>query len=134
MPISAGLRVELVHQVNDGEETTALAPPNTGPGDAHGEVRLARPGRTDQHDIALMVEELTTSQIAHERLVHRRIVKGELVDLLGQRQLGDGHLVFDRACLLLADLGVQEIADDLLRLMLTLYRRGDDLIVGDLMP
>jgi hypothetical protein len=56
----------------------------------------------------------------------------ELVDLLGQRQLGDGHLVLDRARLFLADLGVQQIADDLMRLVLALHRGGDDLVIGRL--
>lgn len=90
------------------------------------------PGATDQHDIALVFEEATTGEIAHERLVDRRIFKGELVDLLGQRQLGDGHLVFDRARLLLADLGIQQVPDNLLRFVLSLHRRGDNLIVGGL--
>lgn len=34
--------------------------------------------------------EFTTGQIAHQRLVHRCVLEGELIDLLGQRQLGDG--------------------------------------------
>ena len=55
-------------------------------------------------------------------------------DFLGKRQLGDGHLVLDRARLLLADLGMQEISDDPLRLVLALHRRGDDLVIGRLHP
>jgi hypothetical protein len=45
-------------------------------------------------------------------------LKGELVDLLRQRQLGDGHLILDRTRLLLADLGGEQVTDDLLRLVL----------------
>ena len=56
--------------------------------------------------------------------------KWKSVDILGQRQLGDGDLVSDRPRLLLVDLGREQIADDALRLVLTLHRRGDDLVVG----
>lgn len=79
-----------------------------------------------------MLKELPGGQIAHQCLVDRRVFEAELVDLFRQRQLGDRHLVFDRARLLPADLGVQQVAYDLLRFMLPLYRRGDDLIVGGL--
>ncbi len=75
---------------------------------------------------------MSTTLREHQRLVDRRFLEAELVDLLRQRQLGDCHLVFDRARLFLADLGIPQVADDLLRLVLTLHCRGDDLIVGGL--
>ena len=56
-------------------------------------------------------------------LVDRRALEGEVVEVLGERQFGDGDLVFDRARLLFGDLGVQQVADDALRLMLALERR-----------
>jgi hypothetical protein len=59
----------------------------------------------------------------------RPTLEVELVDFLGERRLGDGHLVFDRARLLLADLGGQQVADDLLRLVLPLHGGGDDLVI-----
>ena len=68
----------------------------------------------------------------HQRLVDRRALEGELVDVLGERQLGDGDLVLDRARLLLGDLGLEQVADDALRLVLALHRRGDDLVEGGL--
>jgi len=52
--------------------------------------------------------------------------------ILGERQLCDGELVFDRARLLLVDLGGEQIADDALRLMLALDGGGHDLVVGRL--
>jgi hypothetical protein len=58
------------------------------------------------------------------------LLEREVVDVLGQRQLGDRELVFDRARLLLRDLGFQEIADEALRLVLALERRGQRLVVG----
>src|SRR6266852_3163520 len=50
-------------------------------------------------------------------LVDRRAGEVELVDVLGQRQLGDTQLVLDRARLLLGDLGAEQIAEDARRLV-----------------
>jgi hypothetical protein len=95
-------------------------------------VGFTGPGAADEDNVALPIKEVACCQIAHQRLVYRRFLEAELVDLSRQWQLGDGHLVLDRARLLLADLGVQKIAHDLLRFVLTLHCRGDDLIVGGL--
>ena len=73
---------------------------------------------------------LAAGEVAHQGLVDRGAVEGEVVDVLGQRQLGDGDLVLDRARLLLGDLGGEQVADDPLRLVLALHRGGDDLVVG----
>lgn len=132
LAVGTGFGIELVHQVHDVEEASPLAAPDARPGDAHGKVGFAGPGAADEDDVSLMVEELPAGQIPGQCFVDRRALEDELVDFLGQRQLGDGHLVFDRTRLLLADLGVQQIADDLLRFVLTLHRRGDGLIVGGL--
>ena len=56
-----------------------------------------------------------------------------LVGLAG-RELGDGDLIFDRSGLLLADLSCQQIADNALRFVPTLHRRGKDLVEGRLHP
>ena len=58
----------------------------------------------------------------------------ELVDLLGEREPGDRHLVLDRAGLLLADLRREQVAHDLLGLVLALHGGGDDLVIGRLLP
>jgi hypothetical protein len=89
---------------------------------------LARSGAADEDDIALMDQELSACEIAHERFVDRGTVEVELGDVLGERQLGDGHLVFDGARLLLGDLGGQQVTDDALGFMLTLHGGGDDLV------
>ena len=52
-----------------------------------------------------MRQEAAAGEVAHERLVDRRGGEGELVDLLGEGQLGDRELVLHRARLLLAELG-----------------------------
>jgi hypothetical protein len=53
------------------------------------------------------------SEVSDQRLVDRRLVEDELLDLLGEGQLGDGDLVPDRARLLLRELGREQVADDL---------------------
>src|SRR5919106_4686409 len=98
--------------------------------DGDGGVALSGAGAADQHDVALLLEEAAAGEVAHQRLVHRRRVEVEVVDVLGQRQLGDRHLVLDRPRLFLVDLGLEEIADHPLRLVLPFHGCGDDLVVG----
>jgi len=86
----------------------------------------------DQHGIALLGDEVPAGKVVHERLVDRRALELEVGEVLGKRQLGDGELVLDRACLLLADLGVEQITDDALGFVLTFDGRGHDLVEGGL--
>ena len=71
----------------------------------------------DQHDIALIGDEGAAGEIADQGFVDRRVDEVEVPDVLGQKQLGDGELVFDGAGLLLRYLSLQQIADDLRRLV-----------------
>ena len=64
----------------------------------------------------------------------RRVGEVEVVDVLGQRQLGDGELVFDRTGLLLGDLRREQVTDDPWRLVLALDGGGHDLVVGAAHP
>jgi hypothetical protein len=95
-------------------------------------VGLTGPGSAYKHAVALLGDEAAASEGAHKRLVDRRVLEHKIVDILGQRQLGDGELILDRARLLLGDLGLQEIADEALRLMLALQRDGERLVIGGL--
>ena len=52
-----------------------------------------------------MGDESAAGKIAHECLVDRRTLELEIIEILGERQLGNGELVIERAHLLLADLG-----------------------------
>ena len=126
--------LELVDEIDGGEEAPARSGADAASRDGDGQMRLAGAGSADQDDIALLGDEAAAGEIAHQRLVDRRALEGEVVDVLGERQLGDGELVFDRARLLLGDLGLQKIADEALRLMLALQRRGERLVVGVLHP
>ena len=58
-------------------------------------MRLAGPGAADQNGVALLGEEGAAGEIANERLVDRGARELEVVDVLGERQLGDGELVTD---------------------------------------
>ena len=77
LPVSPGFGIELVHQVHDVKEPPALPAANAGSGDADSEVGLSRPGAANQHDVALLVQELAAGQVAHQRLVHRGVLEGE---------------------------------------------------------
>src|SRR5690606_36715639 len=97
LSVGAGYGVQLVHQVHDVEEAAALATADAGPGDADGMVGFAGPGAADEDDVTPMLEERSGGQIAHQRFVYVLDFESVLVDFLGQWQLGDVPLVFDRA-------------------------------------
>ena len=75
-------------------------------------MRFAGAGSADQYDIALFGKKGTACQIADQGLVDRRVGEVEVVDVFGQRQLGNRQLILDREGLLLGDLGAQQIAED----------------------
>ena len=91
---------------------------------------FAGAGPANQNSIALLGKESAAGEITHQGFVNWRSVELEVVEILGERQLGYGELVFDRACLLLIDLGGEQIADDALRLVLAFDRGRHDLIEG----
>jgi hypothetical protein len=64
------------------------------------------------HGVALIGYEGAIGEIADQRFVDRGAVEVELLDILGERQLGDGELVLPRAGLLLGYLGREQITDD----------------------
>ena len=122
--------LEPVDKVDDVEEAAACAVADQGAGNGDGQMRLAGSGAADEHGVALVGEEGAAGQVPDQRLVDRRAVEVELLDVLGERQLGDGELVFDGAGLLLGDLGREQIADDPRRLVLALDAGGHDLVIG----
>ena len=99
--------IKLVHQIDDVEEPASPSFSDAGAGNADGEVGFACSSAADQHEVALLVEEVTRRQIAHQGLVDFRHFEVELVELFCEWQLGDSHLVFDRAGLLLRDLSME---------------------------
>jgi hypothetical protein len=89
---------------------------------------FAGTGATDQDGVALLREERAASEFAHQRFVDRAAGEFEVGQLLGQWQLGGGHLVADRAGLLLGDLGGEQITHDLLHGMLAFNPVGQHFI------
>ena len=132
LPTAAGLGLEPVDEIHDVVEPAAGAGADAASGDGDGKMGLAGSSSADQHGIALLGDESAAGEVAHERLVDRRARELEVVEVLGERQLGDGELILDRARLLLADLGVEQIADDALGLVLAFDGGGHDLVVGGL--
>jgi len=128
----AGLGLEPIDEIDNVVEPATGTRSNAASGDGDCKMGLAGAGPADQHNIALLGKESAAGEIAHQCLVDRRSVELEVIEILGERQLGNGELIFDRACLLLVDLGGEQVADDALRLMLTLDRGGHDLIEGGL--
>jgi|SRR5215813_8958102 hypothetical protein len=57
---------------------------------------LAGAGSPDQHGVALLGDESAAGKLIDEGLVDRRTAELEVVEVLGERQLGDGELVLDR--------------------------------------
>jgi hypothetical protein len=68
-------------------------------------MRFSGTSSADQNQIALLGHEVATGEIADQAFVDRRSLEGKVVDIFGQRQLGDGHLISDGARLLLRYLG-----------------------------
>ena len=128
----AGFGFEPIDEIDDVIEPTADAAANAASSNRNGEMGLSGTGPADQHGIALLGEESAAGEIAHEGLVDRRSLELEVVEVLSERQLGDGELVLDRARLLLVDLGGEQVADDALGFMLALDGGGHDLIKSGL--
>ena len=42
-----------------------------------------------------MRQEVAAGEVAHQCLVDRRVIEGEVTDILGQRQLGNADLIAD---------------------------------------
>ena len=108
----AGFALQPIDEVDDGVEAAPGAAADAGPRNSYRQMRLAGAGSTDQHGIALFGQKGAARQIADQHLIDWRAGEVEVPDVLGQRQLGNGQLVLDRARLLFGDLGAEQIADD----------------------
>src|SRR5215208_3842734 len=128
----AGLGLEPVDQIDDVVESAASAAADAASGNGDGKMGLAGASSANQHGIALLGDKVPAGKLVDECLVDRRALELEVGKVLGERQLGDGELVLDRARLLLADLGVEQITHDALRFVLAFDGCGHDLVEGGL--
>ena len=95
----AGFSLEAVYKINHIVEAASCPGADAASGNGDGKMGLASAGAADQHDIALLGDEATAGKVVDERLVNRRTLELEVIEVLGERQLGDGELVLiERAC------------------------------------
>src|SRR5208282_2593144 len=132
LPAAAGLSLQPVDEIDHVIEAPAGAGADAASGDGDSQMGLASAGPADQHGVALLDNEAAAGEVVDERLVDRRAIELKVIEVLGERQLGDGELVLDRSRLLFADLGVEQIADDALGLVLAFDGSGHDLVEGGL--
>lgn len=85
LPSIAGLGLEPVDEIDHVVESESGAGANTASGDCDGKMRFAGAGPADQHGIALLGDEATAGEVIDERLVDRRILKLEAIEILGKR-------------------------------------------------
>ena len=132
LPSVTGLGLEPIDEIDHVVIPAAGAGSDAASGNGDGKMRLAGASPADQHGIALLCDEAAAGEIVDERLVDRRTLELEVIEVLCERQLGDSELVLDRARLLLADLSVEQIADDALWFMLAFDGGSHDLVEGSL--
>ena len=91
----AGLGLEPVDEIDHVVEPAAGTATDAASGDGDGQMGLAGTGPADQHGVALLGDEAAAGEVVDERFVDRRALELEVVEVLGERQLGDGELVSD---------------------------------------
>ena len=72
LSFGAGFGIQLVHQIDAIEEPPATAVSDAGAGNTDGEVGFAGSGSADQHEVALVIQEVSRSQITDQSLVDRK--------------------------------------------------------------
>src|SRR6185437_13237356 len=132
LPSVAGLDLQAIDEVDHVVEASASTGSDAASGNSDGQMGLAGTGAADQHGVALLGDEAAAGEVIDQRLVDRCSFELEVLKVLGERQLGDGELVLDRAGLLLVDLGVEQVTDNALGFVLTLDGGRHDLVEGSL--
>ena len=107
---SARLRLELVHEIDNVKEATSRTAADASAGrKAIAVWVLPVPVPPMSTTPALLLDEAPGGEVAHQRLIDVGGV--EVLDILGEREFGNGELVLDGARLFLVDLRREEIAD-----------------------
>jgi len=132
LPSASRFGLEPIDEIDGVVKAAAFAGANAIASDGDGQMCLSGAGAADQDAIALLDEKVALGEIAHEALVDRCPGELEVVEILRQGKLGDRDLIFDRARLFFADFGLQKIANDVRRLILSLDAGRHDLIIGGL--
>src|SRR5215213_6040670 len=85
----AGLGLEPVDEIDHVVEPAPGTAADAASRNRDGEMSLAGTGPTDQHSIALLGDEAAGGKIVDERLVDRRALELEDIEVFGEWQLGD---------------------------------------------
>jgi len=118
LPSVAGLDLQAVDEVDHVVEAAAGTRSDATSGDGDGHMCFAGAGTTDKDGVTLLGDEAAAGEIVDQGLIDRCAFELEVLEILGERQFGDGELVLDRAGLLLVDLGVEQVADNALGFVL----------------
>ena len=78
LALSTGFSIQLVDQIDDIEESPAPAIADTGTRNGYGKMGFAGTGAADQHEVALMVQEVTGGQITDQGLIDLCCLEGKL--------------------------------------------------------
>jgi hypothetical protein len=92
LPRVAGFGLEPIDEIDHVVEPTAAAGSNATSGDGDCQVGFAGAGSADQNGIALVGDESTAGEVAHQRLIDWRALELEVIEVLGERQLADREL------------------------------------------
>src|SRR5690606_21558261 len=103
----ARFRLKTIDEINDVIEAPACTVTDQGAGKCDGQVRFSSASSADKNDVVLLSKESSGCEVAHQAFIDRGAGKGKVVDILGQRQLCYGDLVFNRERLFLGDLRLQ---------------------------
>ena len=93
LPSVTGLNLEPVDEIDYVVEPATGAGADAASGKGYGEMSLAGTCPADQHGVALLGDEAAADEVVHERLIDRGALELEVVEVLGEWQLGDRELV-----------------------------------------
>ncbi|MNT46366.1 hypothetical protein D3C72_1830030 [compost metagenome] len=126
----ACFRFQAIDQIDDIVEAPTRPVTDKRTGNCNGQMALARSRAADKNDVALVGNEGAGGQFSDQGFINGRVCKIEVVNVLCQRQFGDGELVANGACLFLGDLRLQEVPDNMRRFVLPFDPIAHDLVVG----
>jgi hypothetical protein len=84
---TTGLGLESIDEIDHVVEPAAGATADAVSCNGDGKMRLASTGPAYQHGVALRGDESDAGEVVDERLVDRRAIELEVVEILGERQL-----------------------------------------------
>jgi hypothetical protein len=96
---STGLGLEAIDEIDHVVEPTAGATADAASRNGDGKMRLAGASAADQHGVALLGDKSAASEIIDERLVDRRALELEVVEILASGSLAMvSWYLIERAC------------------------------------